>query len=113
MLMVIECVSLGLSAVPVGLPQATLWVIRVHVSGVNPPQWAQESQRAHCSTSLLMSGQALSLPTIYLNVNQLGRSKGLTLCLRVIIICIFFSFLQLIDWPWSAVVLVGVTVTAS
>lgn len=49
-----------------------------------------------------------SLPTILLNVNQLGQCKGLTLCLRVIIIYIYISFFfHLIDLPWSAVVLLG------
>lgn len=76
-----------LTAIPFTLPQATYQVIRGHArEGLTDLTWREG---AHHCTSLLMS-QPLALPSIHLNVNQLGRHKGLTLCLRVIIMCIFF-----------------------
>lgn len=106
--------SPGPLVIPQGLPQATVWIIRVHVRGLTCLSGLQIVRQLTNGDPALMSGQ-VSPHTIYLNVNQLGQCEGLTLYLQVIIICIFIFiyFFQLIDWLWSAVLLLGVTVTAS
>lgn len=89
-------------------PQATSRVIRGHArEGLTD---LTRCGGAHRRTSLLMS-RLSALPSIHLNVNQLGQHRawhyvcGLSLCV--------FFFLQLIDWLPSAAVLLGGTVIAS
>lgn len=103
------CAPLGWLLSPLGHPQATNWIIRVHARGLTHLTGQRRARRFALTLCFLMF-DSLSLPTTYLNVRQLGQCRGLTLCLQVIIICILFF---LIDWLWSAALLLGVTVIAS
>lgn len=59
-----------------------------HICKIYKDKVLQTNLLQHC-TSFVNSGQ-LAISSIYLNVNQLGWHKGLTLYLWVIIICVFF-----------------------
>lgn len=79
------CVSLGSLAIPLGVPEATGQIIRVHVRGLTSV--GTREQGSALLYLVFEAWSALSLPTIFSECQPIWTVQ--TLCLQVIIIYIY------------------------